>query len=129
MHFTTRRRWSTPSFAAFGTKRNDTLWEGDVFELFFKPNSANARLFRVSGESAHGRVRDGLSEAWGRPFAFTKAPLLGSKAVVELKGTLDQPGDRDLGWSVEGRIPWTAFAPAGGKTEPRRRVALCALPL
>ena len=39
----------------------------------------------------------------------------GSKAVVALKGTLDQPGDRDLGWTVEGRIPWSAFATGGGK--------------
>ena len=34
---------------------------------------------------------------------------LGNKAVVLLNGTLDQPGDRDEGWTVEGRIPWSAF--------------------
>jgi hypothetical protein len=46
---------------------------------------------------------------------FANAPVLGSKAAVALVGTLDQPGDRDERWSVEGRIPWTAFAPTGGK--------------
>jgi hypothetical protein len=38
--------------------------------------------------------------------------------AVRLEGTLDKPGDRDLGWTVEGRIPWSAFAPTGGKPEP-----------
>jgi hypothetical protein len=51
----------------------------------------------------------------GDPLAFKSAPPLGSKAVVALGGTLDKPGDRDRGWSVEGRIPWSAFASAGGK--------------
>jgi hypothetical protein len=37
--------------------------------------------------------------------------------VVALDGTLDQPGDRDLGWTVEGRIPWSAFA--NGKAKPK----------
>ena len=29
---------------AFGTQRNDTLWDGDVFELFFKPSATNQRI-------------------------------------------------------------------------------------
>jgi hypothetical protein len=49
------------------------------------------------------------------PLAFATAPPLESKAVVALRGTLDQPGDRDLGWTVEGRIPWSAFAAGKGK--------------
>ena len=49
---------------------------------------------------------------------FTNAPLLGNKAVVALNGTLDQPGDKDESWTVEGRIPWSAFAPSGGKPKP-----------
>ena len=49
---------------------------------------------------------------------LTKLPLLGSKAVVALKGTLDHPGDQDESWTVEGRIPWSAFALTGGKPKP-----------
>jgi hypothetical protein len=47
--------------------------------------------------------------------------------VIALDGTLDQPGDRDRGWSVEGRIPWSAFALAGGKPKPgaQWRFAMC----
>ena len=65
----------------------------------------------------------------GNPLAFTTAAPLGSKAIVKLKGTLDQPGDRDVGWSVEGRIPWSAFANGRRKAQAWRRVALRALPV
>src|SRR3954447_25799938 len=30
---------------AFGTHRNDTLWEGDVFELFLKPSAKHPEYF------------------------------------------------------------------------------------
>jgi hypothetical protein len=43
---------------------------------------------------------------------------LGSKAVITLDGTLDQPGDIDKSWTVEARIPWSAFAMTGGKPRP-----------
>ena len=100
---------------SFGTKRNDHLWNGDVFELFLKPSTWSTRSIMNSG-----RI---LAVVFEAPFPkrghdlgdFANAPLLGSKAVVVLKGTLDQPGDRDEGWSVEGRIRWSAFAPTGGE--------------
>ena len=43
------------------------------------------------------------------------------------EGTLDQSGDTDRSWSVEGRIPWTLFAPTGGQPNAGDtwRFALC----
>ena len=114
---------------SFGTKRNDTLWDGDVFELFFKPSvekpayfefQANPRML-VFEMNFPGRGQDVGS--------FTDSPPLGSKAVVALNGTLDHPGDRDLGWTVEGRIPWSAFARGEVKPKAGRRMVLCHLPL
>jgi hypothetical protein len=37
------------------------------------------------------------------------------RAVAKVDGTLDQPGDLDRSWTVEGLIPWSAFAPTGGR--------------
>lgn len=34
---------------AFGTQRNDTLWEGDVFELFLKPSADRPEYFEFQG--------------------------------------------------------------------------------
>jgi hypothetical protein len=104
---------------SFGTTRNDTLWDGDVFELFFKPTvdkpeyfefQANPRMLVFEMAFPRRKQYDVSS--------FKAQPPLGSKAVVVLKGTLDQPGDRDVGWTVEGRIPWSAFATGGGKPKP-----------
>jgi hypothetical protein len=104
---------------AFGTARNDTLWEGDVFELFFKPSALKPEYFEFQAnprmlvfEMAFPRRKQYDVKS------FKAQPPLGSKAVVTLQGTLDQTGDKDLGWTVEGRIPWTAFVAGGGKPKP-----------
>jgi hypothetical protein len=104
---------------SFGTKRNDHLWNGDVFELFLKPSAERPEYFEFQA-NPRGVVFEAPFPRRGHDFGgtFANAPVLGSKAVVALTGTLDQPGDRDERWSVEGRIPWTAFAPTGGKPKP-----------
>ena len=98
---------------SFGTKRNDTLWHGDVFELFFKPSAEQPGYFEFQA-NPKALVFEYAFAARGRyPRDLKEGPVLGNKAVVHLDGTLDQPGDRDKGWTVEGRIPWSAFAPVG----------------
>ena len=48
-------------------------------------------------------------------------------SAVKLRGTLNKYDDRDKGWTVEGRIPWTAFKPTGGRPAvgDRWKFALC----
>lgn len=112
---------------SFGTKRNDHLWEGDVFELFFKPEGDRPEYyeFQVNPRSV---LLELAFPRRGFDFDTLAArPSLGLKAVATCRGTVDQPGDRDQGWTVEGRIPWTAFAATGGRPKPgvEWRVALC----
>jgi hypothetical protein len=102
---------------AYGTKRNDTLWDGDVFEMFFKPSGEKPEYFEFQA-NPRMLVFEMAFPKRGHGGDVTAAPPLGSKAVVALKGTLDQPGDKDLGWTVEGRIPWSAFAIGGGRPKP-----------
>src|SRR5262249_15311289 len=49
------------------------------------------------------------------------------EAKVHLRGTLNRWQDKDEGWSVEGRIPWSDFLRTGGRPEPgeRWKFALC----
>jgi hypothetical protein len=103
---------------AYGTKRNDTLWDGDVFELFFKPRVDKPNYFEFQANPRTLVFEMAMPERKNAAGAYTSAPPLGTKAAVSLKGTLDQPGDRDLGWTVEGLIPWSAFATGGGKPKP-----------
>ena len=102
---------------AFGTERNDSLWNGDVFELFFRPDPARPPYYEFQANPRSVVFEMFFPEGHTGP-DVKKAPPLGSKAVAVVDGTLDRPGDRDRGWSVEGRIPWSAFAPTGGKPRP-----------
>jgi Carbohydrate family 9 binding domain-like len=102
---------------SYGTKRNDTLWDGDVFELFFKPSAEKPEYFEFQANPRMLVFEMNFPKRGDYGGNFSEAPILGSKAVVALNGTLDQPGDRDLGWTVEGRIPWSAFA--NGKAKPK----------
>ncbi|WP_337176753.1 carbohydrate-binding family 9-like protein [Paludisphaera sp.] len=109
-----------------GRQRNDHLWEGDVFELFFKPSDAPAYYeFQANPLAVVFEVAFPERGPLGHP--FREEPELGHEAAVALRGTLDRPGDVDEGWAVEGRIPWTAFAPTGGRPKPGDtwRFALC----
>jgi len=112
---------------AFGTRRNDHLWNGDVFELFFKPSPASPAYyeFQVNPKSVIFEI---AIPSRGFPLdKLVAAPPMGTTAVAVVDGTLDTPGDVDRGWTVEGKIPWTTFAPSGGRptTGDVWRFALC----
>jgi hypothetical protein len=111
---------------SFGTKRNDHLWKGDVFELFFKPNANRPEYYEFQANPRAVVFECAFPKRGDYPRDFSQAPVLGNQAVVTLSGTLDEPGDRDEGWTVEGRIPWTAFR-FHGKPKPgdEWRFALC----
>ena len=111
---------------SYGTKRNDTLWDGDVFEMFFKPRVDQPPYYEFQANPRALIFEAFFSGKGGYP-DISKAPILGNKAAVTLDGTLDHPGDRDQSWTVEGRIPWTAFEPTGGKPKPgdEWRFAIC----
>jgi hypothetical protein len=112
---------------AYGTKRNDSLWDGDVFEMFFKPSAERPEYYEFQANPRALIFECFFPKRGVYPKDLSQAPLLGNKAVVTVSGTLDEPGDRDTGWTVEGRIPWSAFQPTGGKPKPgdEWRFALC----
>jgi Carbohydrate family 9 binding domain-like len=102
----------------FGTKYKDRLWEDDVFELFFKPNAERPEYyeFQVNLRSV---ILELAFPKRGFDFnTLVARPPMGMTAVAAIDGTLDQPGDRDRAWIVEGRIPWSIFAPTGGCPQP-----------
>ena len=110
-----------------GVRRNDRLWLGDVFELFFKPDEGRPAYYEFQVNPRSVILELAFPER-GFDFATLAArPPLGLEAIAAPDGTVDRPGDRDRSWSVEGRIPWSAFGPSGGR--PRAgsawRFALC----
>jgi hypothetical protein len=112
---------------AFGTKRNDHLWEGDVFEMFLKPSKDRPEYYEFQSNPRAVVFEAAFPKRGGITRPFNQEPVLGHEAAVTLDGTLDKPGDADRKWTVEGRIPWTAFAPSGGAPKPGAKwsFALC----
>jgi hypothetical protein len=103
-------------------------WTNDVFELFFKPAEDQRAYYEFQVNAANTRLQMFLpSRGAGGYQRFGPKGRLGMESAVRLQGTLNHWEDQDTGWTVEGRIPWTAFQATGGKPKPSAqwRFALC----
>ena len=110
-----------------GIRRNDRLWLGDVFELFFKPSDERDRYYEFQVNPRSVILELPIPQ---RGFDFEEIaalPPMGFEAVAAVDGTLDSPGDTDRSWRVEGKIPWAIFGKSGGRPNPGDvwRFALC----
>ena len=100
------------------TEHDGETWSNDVFELFFKPAADRPEYYEFEINAA-GTILDMLVRGRGSNIAeLVEQSLRRDEFHVEVKvvtrGTLDNRDDRDNGWSVEGRIPWSDFGHTGG---------------
>ncbi|MCP5549613.1 MAG: PQQ-dependent sugar dehydrogenase [Akkermansiaceae bacterium] len=96
-------------------ERDGELWLDDVFELFFKPSAGKEDYyeFQVNPLGSLLDIHYPKREEQGYSKNRNQGTF-GHAAKVIVQGTPGDSSDRDLGWRVEGRIPWTDFAPTGG---------------
>jgi hypothetical protein len=107
---------------------NGRTWTNDVFELFFKPSDQKLVYYEFQVNAAGTQLELFLpSRGAGGYQRFAPLTHFGMESAVQLQGTLNKWEDRDKGWTVEGRIPWTAFQANGGrpKAGAKWRFALC----
>lgn len=103
---------------AHGTRRNDKLWLGDVFELFFKPARERPAYYELEVNPL-GTILELPIPARGTPFETLQGgPQQGMTVAVRQHAAPAAPGQPVPGWTVEGRIPWTLFAASGGRPAP-----------
>jgi uncharacterized repeat protein (TIGR03806 family) len=109
-------------------EHNGRLWEGDVFEMFFKPADDKPGYFEFQVNPA-GAVLDCYfpSRGSGGFDRYKNETKFHVDAKVHLRGTLNDKTDKDEGWSAEGKIPWSDFMKAGGRPErgSKWNFALC----
>jgi len=113
---------------AAGTERDAELWDGDVFELFFKPTLDRAGYYEFQVNPAGTLLDMFLPRRGAGGYDRFKADGdFAWQAKVATRGTVKKWTDRDTGWSVEGKIPWTDFVRTGGRPAPGEewRFALC----
>jgi cellulose/xylan binding protein with CBM9 domain len=108
-----------PDLWATQTVRDTVIFADNDFEMFLDPDGGTANYFEFE-INAWGTVWD-LRLA--RPYrdggrAETGWDAVGLKSAVALDGTINHPGDRDRGWTVELAVPWAALGrhpPAEGE--------------
>jgi hypothetical protein len=107
---------------------NGKTWENDVFELFFKPEERRLAYYEFQVNAANTPLELFFpSRGAGGYRRFATETEVHIESAVKLTGTLNNWRDTDKGWVVEGRIPWEAFKPTGGRPQPgdKWRFALC----
>ncbi len=100
-----------PDVWATLTQRDAIIYHDNDFEVFIDPDG-DTQLYSELEMNALNTVWDLLLI---KPYRDTrKAPIIGwdiheLKTAVAINGTLNQPRDKDKGWTVELAFPWEAF--------------------
>ena len=99
-----------PDVWATLTKHDSVIFRDNDFEVFVDPNGDTLEYF----EFEINALNTGWDLFLNKPYkmsgrADNSWEIPGLKSGIRVKGTLNNPADRDEGWSVELAIPWKAF--------------------
>jgi hypothetical protein len=104
------------------TERESIIFHENDFEVFIDPDGDTHEYYELEINA--------LNTVWDlmlvRPYrdggpAINGWDISGLKTGVEIRGTLNRPGDKDEGWSVEIAMPWKILkeaAPRQQRPEP-----------
>jgi hypothetical protein len=103
------------------TERDAVIYMDDDFEVFLDPDGDTHQYYELE-INALGTEWDLLLV---RPYrdggpAIHAWDIPGLRTAVHVDGSLNDPSDRDIGWSVEIAIPWAALAEATSAAVPPR---------
>jgi hypothetical protein len=92
------------------TQRDTVIFHDNDFEVFIDPDGDNHDYYEME-MNALNTVWDLLLK---KPYRDGGPPvdswdIRGLKTAVHLRGTINNPADRDTGWSVEIAMPWSAL--------------------
>lgn len=101
------------------TERDSVIFHDNDFEVFIDPNGDRDEYYELEINA--------LNTVWDlflpKPYrdggsARNEWNIVGLKTAVRVNGTLNNPADRDRGWSVEMAIPWKALGEYAHKAAP-----------
>ena len=107
-----------PHLWATITERDAVIYRDNDFEVFLDPDSDTHAYYELE-INALGTVWDLFLD---KPYrdggsAVNEWDIGGLESAVALEGTLNDPADRDRGWSVELAIPWSGLVGPEGVAE------------
>jgi cellulose/xylan binding protein with CBM9 domain len=108
----------------FEKKADQHLWTKDCVEVMIDPegDGDNADYYEIQ-VNPQNLVFDTRYDSYNRPMELPNGPFghedwqSGVKTAVTLNGTLDDPKDKDQGYVVEMKIPWTTLTAHKDKTD------------
>jgi hypothetical protein len=101
--------------------RDSVIFQDNDFEVFIDPDGDTHVYFEIEVNA--------LNTVWDlmliQPYrdggpAIHAWDIAGLKTAVDLRGTINQPGDRDDGWSVEMAVPWRILREGTQRPAPPR---------
>ena len=101
------------------TARDSVIFNDNDFEVFIDPDGDTHAYYELEINA--------LNTVWDllllKPYrdggpAIHGWDIAGLRSGVDVRGTLNRPGDKDDGWSVEIAMPWRALREAAGTRKP-----------
>jgi hypothetical protein len=108
-----------PDVWATLTAHDSVIFRDNDFEVFLNPTGDALKYFEFEINA--------LNTGWDLflPKSYSKGgkadnswEMPGYKSAVAIDGTINDPRDRDKGWSVELALPWSSFMERSGKGRP-----------
>jgi hypothetical protein len=111
---------SEPNVWATLTEHDAVILHDNDFEVFLNPTADGLRYF----EFEINALNTGWDLFLPKPYrqggkADNGWEIPGLLTAVSVDGTLNNPADRDRGWSVEMAFPWAAFTSRSGVGRPK----------
>jgi Carbohydrate family 9 binding domain-like len=101
------------------TERDSVIFHDNDFELFIDPDGDTQNYYELEVNA--------LGTPWDlmliKPYrdggpAIHAWDIAGLQVGVDVRGTLNRPGDRDEGWTVEIAMPWKILREAASSRKP-----------
>jgi hypothetical protein len=108
-----------PDVWATLTERDSVIFHDNDFEIFIDPDGDNHQYYEIEINA--------LNTVWDlrlvKPYrdggpALNEWNIDGLKTAVHVDGTINRPGDRDRGWSMEMAFPWKVLAEYANRPTP-----------
>jgi arylsulfatase A len=102
-----------PDVWATLTERDSVIFRDNDFEVFIDPDGDTHAYYELEVNA--------LNTVWDlmliKPYrdggpAINGWDIAGLQSAVDVRGTINRPGDKDEGWSVEIAMPWTILREA-----------------
>jgi hypothetical protein len=109
-----------PDAWAISTNEDDPLWEEEVVEVFIDPDGDGENYLELEVNPLNVVVDLKIHQLHPEWKASIEWDIAGLQNAVRVQGTVNDSLSRDLGWTAEIAIPWTAMAgQIGGADRPK----------